>query len=250
MLKPGNFRGRFTYTRGFRSPGLDELGSSFIEGGFAGIVGNPNLEPEKSSSYTGNLEYYFERSKIGASLFRHEVSNLIQFVGGTCPAGALANLPGIVSANCFSPQNVAATTSQGFELEAGTRPADWLYLESGYMYLDSKDDNTGQYLFNRSRHAWKTRMNVTYEGWTFTTRARYFSSFGFTDANSNGRIDRTPTELAPSNIQIDMRLARTLRDGLDMYVGADNITESRVPVSATFPMEGQHLYYVGLRMTM
>ena len=250
LLKPGNFRGRFTYTRGFRSPGLDELSSAFIEGGFAGIVGNPNLAPEKSSSYTGNLEYYFEQAKIGASLFRHEVSNLIQFVGGTCPASGLASLPGIAAANCFSPQNVAATTSQGFELEAGARPVDWAYFETGYMNLDSKDDNTGQSLFNRSRHAWKTRVNVTYEGWTFTTRARYFSSFGFADANGNGRIDRNSNELAPSNVQVDMRLSRTLKNGIDVYVGADNITESRVPVSTSFPLEGQHLYYVGMRMTM
>lgn len=250
LLKPGNFRGRFTYTRGFRSPGLDELSSSFIEGGFAGVVGNPNLEPEKSTSYTGNLEYYFSRGKIGASLFRHEVSNLIQFIGGTCSAADLSNLPSITSPNCLKAQNIAATTSQGFELEAGARPVDWVYFETGYMYLDAKDDNTNQYLFNRSRHAWKTRMNVTYEGWNFTTRVRYFSSFGFTDANSNGRIDRNPSELAPSNVQVDMRLSKTLKNGVEVYLGADNITESRIPVSTSFPLEGQHLYYVGMRMMM
>ena len=250
LIKPGNFRGRFTYTRGFRSPGLDELSSSFIEGGFAGVVGNQNLEPEKSTSYTGNLEYYFPRGKIGASLFRHEVSNLIQFIGGTCSTSDLTNLPGIAAPNCLKAQNIAATTSQGFELEAGARPVDWLYVTTGYMYLDSKDDNTGQYLFNRSRHAWKTQMNVVYEGWNFTTRARYFSSFGFTDANANGRIDRNPSELAPSNIQVDMRLSKTLKNGIEVYLGADNITESRVPVSTSFPLEGQHLYYVGMKMTM
>ncbi len=250
LLKPGNFRGRFTYTRGFRSPGLDELSSSFIEGGFVGVVGNPNLSPEKSTSYTGNLEYYFERAKIGASVFRHEVSNLIQFIGGTCSPTDLANLPGITSPNCLKAQNIAATTSQGFELEAGARPIDWLYFETGYMHLDSKDDNTKQYLFNRSRHAWKTRVNVTYEGWNFTARLRYFSSFGFSDANNNGRIDRNPNELAPSNVQLDMRLSKMLKNGIEVYLGADNITESRVPVSTTFPLEGQHLYYVGMRMTL
>ena len=74
--------------------------------------------------------------------------------------------------------------------------------------------------------------------------------FGFADANGNGRIDRNPSELAPSNVQVDMRLSRTLKNGIDVYVGADNITESRVPVSTSFPLEGQHLYYVGMRMAM
>ncbi len=31
LIKPGDFRGRFTYIRGFRSPRVDELSSSFIE---------------------------------------------------------------------------------------------------------------------------------------------------------------------------------------------------------------------------
>lgn len=250
LLKPGNFRGRFTYTRGFRTPALDELGSSFIEGGFVGVVGNPNLEPEKSTNYTANLEYYFDRAKIGASVFRHEISNFIQFVGGTCSPTDLANLPGIASPNCFRAQNLAAITSQGFELEAGAKVMDWLLVDTGYMYLDSRDDNTGAYLFNRSRHAWKTRVNVVHDGWNFTARLRYFSSFGFSDANSNGRIDRNPSELAPANFQLDMRLSKMLKNGIEVYVGTDNVTESRVPVSTTFPLEGQHLYYIGMRMTL
>ncbi|MEQ1794165.1 MAG: TonB-dependent receptor [Nitrospira sp.] len=249
LLKPGNFRGRFSYTKGFRSPGLSELGASFVEGGFFGIVGNPNLAPEKSTSYTANVEYYFEHAKLGASAFRHDVNNLIQFINGTCSAGEAASL-GVAQNSCQKPFNTAVTRSQGFELEAGIRPLPWLYLETGYMYVDARDQTTDQYLFGRSRHTWKTRANIEYDGWTLTTRLRYFSSFGFTDANGNGRIDRDQNELAPANVQLDMRLAKTLRNGMELYVGADNVTESRVQVGGVAPPEGQHLYYVGMRMTL
>lgn len=249
LLKPGNFRGRFTYTRGFRSPGLSELGASFVEGGFFGIVGNPNLAPEKSTNYTANVEYYFERAKIGASFFRHDVNNLVQFIVGTCSAAEATNL-GVAPNFCQKPFNTASTRSQGFELEGGIRPLDWLYLETGYMYLDARDETTGDYLFGRSRHAWKTRVNVEYEEWTLTTRLRYFSSFGFADANSNGRIDRNPNEVAPSNVQLDMRLAKTLKSGIDLYVGADNVTESLVQVGGVAPPSGAALYYMGMRMAM
>ncbi len=249
LLKPGNFRGRFTYTRGFRSPTLSELGASFVEGGFFGIVGNPNLAPEKSTTYTTNVEYYFDRAKIGASLFRHEISNLIQFVNGTCSAGEAAAL-GVSTSFCQKPFNIAAARSQGFELEAGSRFFDWLYVETGYMYLDSRNENTGAFLFGRSRHTWKTRLNAEYDGWNFTARLRYFSSFGATDANSNGRIDRNPTELSPANVQIDMRLAKTLKNGLEVYLGADNVTESRVQVGGVAPPQGEHLWYVGIRTTL
>lgn len=249
LLKPGNFRGRFTYTRGFRSPSLSELGASFVEGGFFGIVGNPNLAPEKSTNYTANIEYYFERAKLGASFFRHDVDNLIQFIGGTCTAAEAASL-GVNPAQCQKPFNTASTRSQGFELEGGIRPLDWLSIVTGYMYLDARDLTTGEYLFGRSQHTWKTQANVEYEGWNLTARLRYFSSFGFADANSNGRIDKNPNEVAPSNVQLDLRLAKTLKDGLDLYVGADNVTESRVQVGGVAPPPGQHLYYVGMRMAM
>ena len=247
LLKPGNFRGRFTYTRGFRSPDLGETAFNFVEPGGVGVIGNPNLQPEKSNSYTANAEYYFERAKIGASLFRHEVSNLIEFTP-SCSAAEAAAL-GVPSFLCFKGSNVASARSQGFELEAGAQPLDWLYVETGYLYLDSRDQNTGAFLFTRSPHAWKTRIRVEYGGWDFTTRIRYFSSFGFSDLNTNSRID--PNEKAPSNMQVDMRLSRTLKNGLEIYGGAENVTESRINVrSGSVPIPGEHLWFIGMRMAL
>lgn len=248
LLKPGNFRGRFTYTRGFRSPDFGNLAFNFIEAGGVGIIGNPNLSPEKSTSYTSNIEYYFERAKIGASFFRHEVNDLIQSVGGSCSVAEAAGI-GVPLSNCFKANNVANTRSQGFELEAGVKPLDWLYLETGYMYLDSRDLDTGSFLFTRSPHSLKTRVRVEYDGWDLTVRARYFSSFGFSDLNSNRRIE--PNEKAPSNIQVDVRLSRVLKNGIEIYGGAENITESRMNVrSGSIPLAGEHLWFVGMRMTL
>lgn len=248
LLKPGNFRGRFNYTRGFRSPDLGELNAFFVEPGGFGVVGNPNLQPEKSTSYTANVEYYFERAKLGASAFRHDVSNLIQAVAGTCTAGDATAL-GLPAANCAARSNVASVRSQGFEVEAGAKPWEWLYMETGYMYLDSRDQNTGSFLFTRSPHAWKTRVRVEYDGWDLTTRVRYFSSFGFSDLNRNGRIE--PNEKAPSNVQMDVRLARTLTNGVELYGGVENLTQSRINVrSGSVPLEGPRLWFVGMRMTL
>jgi outer membrane receptor protein involved in Fe transport len=67
---------------------------------------------------------------------------LIQFVGGTCSAAEAAEL-GVPLANCAKASNVANVRNQGFELEAGTKPWDWLYVETGYLYLDARDLDTG-----------------------------------------------------------------------------------------------------------
>lgn len=249
LLKPGNFRARFTYTRGFRSPSLSELGASFVEGGFFGIVGNSDLLPEKSSNYTANVEYYFERAKIGASLFRYDVDNLIRFVNGTCSPAESASL-GVAPNFCTKPSNTAEVRSQGFEVEAGISPTDWLRVQTGYMYLDSVDRRTEEFLFGRSRHAWKTTATGTYDHWTLTARVRYFTEFGFADPNNNGRIDRNSSELAPANIQLDLRLAMLLKNGLEIYGGVDNATSSRVQVGGVFPPEGLPLWYFGMRMSL
>jgi hypothetical protein len=78
---------------------------------------------------------------------------------------------------------------------------------------------------------------------------RYFSSFGFTDLNRNNRID--PNEKAPSNVQVDVRLSRTLNNGLELYGGAENLTQSRMNVrSGSIPLPGELLWFVGMRMTL
>lgn len=122
-------------------------------------------------------------------------------------------------------------------------------METGYLYLDSRDLDTGSFLFTRSPHAWKTRIRVEYAGWDLTTRVRYFSSFGLSDLNANSRID--PNEKAPANVQIDVRLSRMLKNGIEIYGGADNLTESRMNVrSGSIPLAGEHLWFVGMRMTL
>jgi outer membrane receptor protein involved in Fe transport len=247
LLKPGNFRGRFTYTRGFRSPILDEVAFNFVEPGGVGVVGNPDLEPEKSTSFTTNAEYYWERAKLGASVFRHDVSNLIEFLP-RCTAAEAASLS-VPSSLCFKAANITEARSQGFELEAGVKPLEWLSLESGYMYLDARDQTTDAFLFRRSPHAWKTRIRMEYAGWDLTTRMRYFSSFGFTDLNRNNRID--PHEKAPANLQLDVRLARVLKQGIELYGGVENLTAARMNVSAgLLPPPGVRLWFVGLRMAL
>lgn len=247
LLKPGNFRGRFTFTRGFRSPSLDETAFNFVEPGGVGVIGNPSLEPEKSTSFTANLEYYFERAKLGTSVFRHDVEDLIEFLP-RCTAAEAASLA-VPSSLCFKASNITEARSQGFELEAGVKLFDWLYADTGYMYLDVRDQTTDALLFQRSPHTWKTSIRMEYAGWDFTTRMRYVSSFGFADLNRNSKIE--PHEKAPGNTQIDVRIARVLKQGVEMYGGVENLTEARMNVSSgVSPLPGARLWFVGLRMTL
>ena len=248
LVKQGNFRGRFSYTRGFRSPSLQEIGSNFVVPPGFGNVGNPNLKPEKSTSYTANVEYYFAKAKIGAGLFHHEVSDLITTIAGSCSFTEAAAL-GVPQSLCFKAANIGNIRSQGFELNASVAPFAWLLVETGYMYLDSKNLDLNSALPQKSTHAWKTQIYVQYAGWDFTARIRYYSSFGVADFNDNNIV--SPSLTAPSNTQIDVRLARIFKNGLELYAGAENITGSRMLTrSFLVPAMGEQLWFVGVRIAL
>jgi outer membrane receptor for ferrienterochelin and colicins len=121
LIKAGGFRGRFNYSRGFRSPNLAEIGSNFVLPPGFGFVGNPDLKPETSTSYIANAEYYFDKARIGASLFRHEVSSLIANVAGAC-SGSEAAFLGVPPSLCFKSENIGNIRSQGVELDASIAP--------------------------------------------------------------------------------------------------------------------------------
>lgn len=120
--------------------------------------GDPNFS---TKTVSGNFAYAISNS-AKLSLYTHYTDDDRVSRGGL--AEPVRQLSSQIYQASQGPIAFHLRTSQRFELEAGARPVDWLYFEMGYMNLDATNDNTGQYLFNRSRHALKTRMNVKYEG--------------------------------------------------------------------------------------
>ena len=80
MYAPGNFRFRFTYSAGFRAPGLDELYYHYysVNRGKPQIsFGNQDLSPEKSNYFSLNAEYRNEVIAVSVTGYINKIRDMI-----------------------------------------------------------------------------------------------------------------------------------------------------------------------------
>ncbi|MBO6223722.1 MAG: TonB-dependent receptor [Bacteroidales bacterium] len=80
MFSPENFNFRLTYSRGFRTPGLDELHYNYfsVNRGKAQVsIGSTDLDPETSDYYSANAEYHTDFLTVSATGFLNYVDDMI-----------------------------------------------------------------------------------------------------------------------------------------------------------------------------
>ncbi len=80
MYAPGLFNFRATYSRGFRSPGLDELFyhyNTYSRGVSTITLGNKDLSPEKSDYFSLNAEYNAPKWSLSMTGYVNHVNDMI-----------------------------------------------------------------------------------------------------------------------------------------------------------------------------
>jgi vitamin B12 transporter len=114
--------------RGFKEPTFFE---NFANSPF--VVGNPDLEPERSTSLDAGFEQQLHGRTItlGATYFDQRFEDLIQYDAAPADQGD----PNYV--------NVAAARSAGVELEARVLMSSWFSLRSNYTYLHTEVTDAG-----------------------------------------------------------------------------------------------------------
>lgn len=117
---------KFLYGRAFRAPSFAELFA--INNPI--VLGNPNLDPETINTYELAFDYQpsFD-TRIGASLFRYKVRDLIKFVPD--PSGTTTTAA-----------NTAGQDGHGIELEFDTKFNRATDLRAYYAYQKSTDRAT------------------------------------------------------------------------------------------------------------
>jgi len=118
-----------SYGSAFREPNLSEQFSP----GFGGLfAGNPNLDPESSTSSEMGLRWrHDEFGEIEAAAYHTEVDDLIAFNG-----------------EFFQAINIDRARLQGIELEYSLAQGNWLFQASATLQ-DAEDRSTGQKLLRR-----------------------------------------------------------------------------------------------------
>jgi vitamin B12 transporter len=122
---------------GFKAPGLYEL-YGFSPNNFGSAYrGNPDLQPEESSSIEAGIDYSFpDRAlKTGITLYHSRIKDLIQVV-----YDPLFN---------STSDNIARADIDGAELYLQYRPLHNVGLTLDYSYTDARDSATGERLPRR-----------------------------------------------------------------------------------------------------
>ncbi|MEK7280182.1 MAG: TonB-dependent receptor [Nitrospirota bacterium] len=133
LIKQTETRIRGSASRGFRAPSILELDFPFF--------GNPDLDPERSTSYEAGLDQWFfsKTISLSATYFYILIEDLIQI----SPTGV---------------DNIGEASSKGVELEASIRPFNSLKLSGNYTYLKTEDRVTGEELPFRPRNKWNLSL--------------------------------------------------------------------------------------------
>ena len=121
------WKARFSAGRAFRAPTVGELYYPFF--------GNPDLAPERSTSWEAGLERYFPGGRAEVSLFWNDLTNLIA--------------PDFTTSRNA---NIGRARTRGVEAAGTLRLTGSLDGEASYTYLDAEDRTTGLALLRRPRH--------------------------------------------------------------------------------------------------
>ncbi len=224
---------RSSFGMGFRAPDLGQLYFRFANpANFYQVLGNPNLNPENSRSFQAGTMYRHRRYRLGVTLFRNDIRDLIdtRLVGTPRSAQELNSLlitynisplfNPLIGRQTFINFNQARIFTQGIELDGEYVFSKNLRASGGYTFLNALDKITRLPLAQRHRHHGQTRVDYTIPKFGITTNLRgSFYSHWLLNAASG-------TRGLPFQIW-DAYLAKSWRHGFQSFIAADNLNNSR-----------------------
>ncbi|MCA0996212.1 TonB-dependent receptor plug domain-containing protein [Alloyangia pacifica] len=173
---------------GFRAPSLYERYNAY--------AGNPDLEPETSLSYELGAEKRFEGGKITATLFRTEITDLIEY-----------------NYNTWAYSQVEGTSwMQGVELSGETQITDRLGLAAAYTWTDTEDAETGDRLTRVPLHDLALTLDAAFtDDFSGAFRVRHVA--GVEDTNDS----------LPDYTVADVNFRYALSDNAELYLRVENL---------------------------
>ena len=207
----GRWKLRASGGTGFRAPSVGEL--------FYPFSGNPNLDPERSTSWDAGADYELPGGRASVSLFWNDYRDLIVY-----DFAAGLNF------------NVGRARSRGAEVAWRQAIARPVAVDAGYTYLDTEDRDTGLALLRRPRHSGFLGMTVApAAGLEISPRAVFVGRRA--DVLALSTTTRIET---PSYVRVDL-YARWRMGRFSPYVRAQNLTDRSYAEVEGFPATGRRI---------
>ena len=195
-----------TYGTGFKAPSLLEL---FGDDPVNFFAANRNLKPEESTGWDVGFEQplFNNRVSFGATYYRSEVTNLIQFVFG----GPLL----------FTNANIGKAEINGVEaFAAATLNENWK-VRADYTQTNAKDATTDLELIRRPHH--KVSGTLIWQPsapWTVTASAVYVSEWIDFDRASSLRV------VAPGYTVVNLAANYRVNANAELFAQIDNLFDA------------------------
>lgn len=201
------------------------------------VIGNPELQPERSRSIEAGADASFGRARFAATWFNQKFTDLIQYVG----------LPASPTEPNYT--NVAGADANGAEIEAEyTWPR--LTLRANYTHLDTRvtDQGDGQdpsflegeTLVRRPRHTISMGASTMLAGASVGVTANLVGARSDLDFATYpaGRIT------LPAYTRVDLAARRALNNTVSLTLKVENAFDAEYQEVLNFPALGR-LVYVG-----
>ncbi|BDC49066.1 TonB-dependent receptor [Bryobacterales bacterium F-183] len=222
---------RGSFGMGFRAPDLGQLYFRFANpASFYQVIGNTRLTPEHSQSWQTGLTFRKTRYRLGMTLFRNNVRDLIdtRLIGTPRTAAELNSLLAeyriepifnpLLGRQTFVYFNQARIFTQGVELDGEYAFTRRLRVSGAYTFLNAKDSITNAALLQRHRHTGVVRADYSIPKWGLTANVRgsFYSHWQLTNV----------TRGLPFQIW-DAYGAKSWAKGFETFVAVDNFANSR-----------------------
>ena len=215
-----NWRATASAGTAFRAPTLYQRFSMY---------GDSALQPEKGRNVELGLKWGQGSNSFSATVYRNNVSNLINYVGntGTCDGNGPAYAP---YGGCYG--NVAQARYQGLTL-AGTTRVGVVNLQGSLDFQDPRDTTTDKQLARRAKRHASLSADTMVAGWRLGGQMQA-SSQRFDDAaNKNVLGGYTLWHLTAS---------KQLTPEWSLVARLNNLTDKRYELARTYATEGRSVY--------
>lgn len=241
--RPDRWTFRAGLGKGFKAPSLLNLYMTSIIRGRYDLRGNPNLQPEESTSDEIAAAYRFDRGQIEIVAHRSNVTNLIESV----PTGARGPGcgPGPTSCQIQEYRNIGKATIKGVEFSGSYRLTNAWTLGGSLEYLDARNAITDTRLTDRPNWAAKLSVQWQHGPWQADVRLRHVHDWYAPDP---ALINGTPFN--SDYTVVSTRIAYALNPKTELFGGIDNIGNRLMPANQTSrgtPDDpGSRFFYAGL----
>ena len=236
----GNTRLKVNYGKGYKAPSISEMYLNMFHTtpiGVLNIVGNPNLQPETSTSFDVSVEAERGRTFGKASYYHSRVSNLID------SHKVESSVAGVSQRHQY--YNVGKAKIQGLEFSVGHKVSDRITVKGTYSHIDAKDMTTGERLGNRPRSM--STLQLMYDdhqpdGYSAVLWDTFTYKYGFDAARNRGESVHNEYSFNTLNFSVNKKW----NNGLSAYVGIDNLLNRQVP---ELYLDGR-MFRIGMEMKL